>query len=133
MDRINEAVQQRIAKMQAEMTAGIRKRGGVNSRRADVISQVMNLMQEHTMSCLLRNALKIERGGYETIKHDPAKVRDWAKMVYNRRFKYWLGRTGKMHPDRVYVLMQDAINSKNPPALFNWLLNREKTTARDHS
>lgn len=124
---ISEIIKQKIDKLQAEMKAqlatGEKKRGGINSRRADLVCELMTLMCEHTLTNLQKNALKRELEGWEQIKDDPDKRRDWAKMVYNRRFKYWLGRTARLSPDRIYIFLKESRQKKNPPAYFNWLLN----------
>lgn len=69
-----------------------------------------------------------KKDGFELIKHDKAKLSDLAKMVYNRRFKYWLGRTRAMNPERIHALLRDCEGASNPPALFNWYLKNEKST-----
>lgn len=43
----------------------------------------------------------------------------------SKRMGYWLGRTKKIDPDRIYQLMRQAKEGKNPQALFNWLLKKE--------
>lgn len=40
----------------------------------------------------------------------------------SKRFKYWLGRTRKLHPQEIYRLMREAKDGRNPRALFNYLL-----------
>ena len=43
----------------------------------------------------------------------------------NTRFKYWLGRTRKITPARIFENMSRSKGSKNPQALFNWFLKKE--------
>lgn len=119
--------------MKAQLASGEKKRGGINSRRADLVCDLMTLMSEHTLQNLLKNALKRELEGYETIKDDPEKRKDWAKMVYNRRFKYWLGRTARISPDRIYIFIKESSRKKNPPAYFNWLLNNAMKEIHSHA
>lgn len=117
------SIADRIKAMQKEVIAG---HSGINSARADVISQVMTFMDEHTLPNLLRNATTGEREGYEEIRHDREKVKDWAKMVYNRRFKIWLGRTRKFkNPYTLLDKMKKAREGKTPQALFQWLLKND--------
>lgn len=42
----------------------------------------------------------------------------------NARFKYWTGRTRKLSPEEIYLMMKKAGEGKNPQALFNYLLKQ---------
>lgn len=42
-----------------------------------------------------------------------------------KRMKYWLGRTRKLDPQRIYQLMGEAKQGDRPRALFNFLLKKE--------
>lgn len=43
----------------------------------------------------------------------------------NSRFGYWCGRTKKVSPDRLFELMSESKQGKNPRALFQWKLKHE--------
>lgn len=58
---LSEIIKQKLAKLQAEMG---QKRGGINSRRADVISELMGFMREYTLNSLLKNATNQEKGRF---------------------------------------------------------------------
>lgn len=122
------SIADRIKQFQEEMLNRQKQKGGINSALADAVSQVMDFMQEYTIPNLLRNATDEEKAGYAEIKGDKAKVKDWASMVYNRRFKIWIFRLKhyKNRPNAILDLMKKAREGKNPQALFNWLLKEEK-------
>lgn len=89
--------------MQKDSETGDKKRGGINSQRADVISKVVTFMGEH---------IPTKGESEEALKKRIAK-----------RFKYWLGRTRKISPGEIYRLMSTAkAEGKNPQALFNHLI-----------
>lgn len=84
---------------------GTRRAAGPNSERAEKIAELMQLMREDG----------IQSGESEVA---------YKKRV-SRRFKYWLGRTNHLTPQRIYMLMRSAREGKNPPALLNWLLKNK--------
>lgn len=127
MESIGSTVLERLKKVQAEMVAKVKKRGGINSRRAELVLEIMNLMHEHTRDALLKNANKRELAEYEQVKDNPDDLRAWSRKVYNRRFKYWLGRTRRLHPENIDILVKQAKGGKNPAALFNHLLSKFST------
>jgi hypothetical protein len=45
----------------------------------------------------------------------------------NTNFKKWLGRTRHLSPEQIYLMLKNARQGKNPPALFNYLLKQTKT------
>jgi len=120
-------ISDRIKQFQEEMLRRQKDRRGVNSALADAVSQVMGFMGEYTIPSLLFHATDEERAGYEEIRHDKAKVKDWAIMVYNRRFKVWIFRLKiyKDRPNHILDLIKKAKEGRDPQRLFNWLLKQE--------
>ena len=52
-------------------------------------------------------------------------IEQLCKFMNDNRFTYWLGRTKKLQPSKIYELMQKAKNGRTPQSLFNWLLKNE--------
>jgi len=89
-----------------------KKRGGINSLRADNCGQLLVFMGEDKT---LPEEKKLEQ---ET----PGAGKEAKRQRLNKRIKYWLGRTRKIPADGIYRLMRQAREGKNPQALFNYLL-----------
>lgn len=89
-----------------------KKRGGINSERADLVYQLLVFMGED-------KTLDEERAIEAKAPGEGRKAK--AKRI-NTRMKYWLGRTRKVQPGDLYAMMKAAKEGKNPQALFNHLL-----------
>jgi len=98
---------------------------GINSARADVISQLMDFMGEHKLEQLLFGASPKMRREYEEIKDDPGILSTWARDVYSQRFRYWIAQTKHLTPSAIHALMKRALQGRSPEGLFRYLL---KTT-----
>lgn len=99
-----------------------KKRGGINSLRADNCGKLLEFMGED-------KTLPEER---ELERQTPGAGKAAKKERLNKRIKYWLGRTRKLPASEIYRLMRMAREGKNPQALFNYLLKnygKEKPTA----
>ncbi len=46
--------------------------------------------------------------------------------ISKERYKYWNGRLKKYSPVDIHGLIKEAKVGKNPPALFNWLIKKDK-------
>ena len=78
---------------------------------------------------LLKDKIQLEakqRGGVNSERADVIAQLIVFMGEKNDRFKYWLGRTRKLTPSRIYQLIRSAKDGNNPPALFNYLLKKEK-------
>ena len=89
-----------------------KKRGGINSLRADNCGQLLVFMGDD-------KTLPEER---ELERQTPGAGKEAKRLRLNKRIKYWLGRTRKIPAGEIYALMKQAKEGKNPQALFNWLI-----------
>lgn len=130
MEAIADKIKNRLDEIRKAMIERVGKRGGINSDRADIIVSVMELMKEYTWPNLTRHATEKELEALATIDHDNTDIRRlWANEVYNRRFRYWLGRTKHLAPNDIRDMVKQARTGKNDQALFEYLL---KQTKRGH-
>lgn len=89
--------------------------GEPNSPRAEQVARILVLMGEDA-TLPEERALELRQAG---------SGRAAKKQRLSRRFKYWLGRTRRLHPGDIYRLLRCAGEGSNPPALFNYLLRKE--------
>lgn len=92
-----------------------KKRGGLNSLRADNCNQLLVFMGED----------KTLPEEYALERQIPGAGKVAKKNRLNLRIKYWLGRTKSIEPGEIYRMMQKSKGSKNPQALFNYLLKQK--------
>lgn len=89
-----------------------KKRGGINSERADMVGQLIHFMGEDVPTDEEKKLQRATPGAGKAAKD----------KRLNMRMKYWLGRTRKLEPGQIYALMRKAKEGRNSAALFNWLL-----------
>lgn len=89
-----------------------KKRGGINSLRADNCGQLLVFMGDD-------KTLPEER---ELERQTPGAGKEAKRLRLNKRIKYWLGRTRNIPANKIGDLMKQAKNGKRPRALFNHLL-----------
>lgn len=92
--------------------APAKKTGGINSDRAYAVLHLMELMGEHLPT---KEEWKMSRQEGENARH----------ARYNKRFKYWLGRTRKLTTGQIWRLMASAKEGRNKGALFEHLMKKE--------
>lgn len=97
------------------------KRGGVNSTRSNAVAQLLVFMGEDKTTDEERKLEQRQEGAGKEAK----------KKRLQRRMKYYLGRTKKIHPKEIYQLMSQAKEGKNKHALFNFLLKKMVQSRND--
>lgn len=118
----------RLEELREKINNKNKKRGGINSERADAVHQLMTFMKEYTLKELLYNATKKEKEEYEKVKFNREEKKEWATKVYNRRFVQWLSITKKRELSPRYILdtIKQARSGKHPQSLFWYLIKNKK-------
>jgi hypothetical protein len=89
-----------------------KKRGGINSPRANAVFQLIVFMGED-------KTLDEERFMEKTEEN---KGKEAKRKRVNKRMKYWLGRTKLFQPTEIFQMMSQAKEGKPKEKLFNYIL-----------